>query len=227
MSSSAANGQAVPARPLYLAGRRKVAVPGARSPAGGGEGAVAAGPGLAARTELLARAGTVFTRPLTILLPPRQGCPFPLVRHPAFLDRTPAGRCPLRAWHPRAERAAFRAQARPCGSAPQDPARRGGPLKPGADSSSPALWTWHPQHRPQGCMFRVAGPSPALHTLAAFWPRCTAHRWPWEVGFPPHRTPTPHPFLPSLFPLRPKWPGVGSLALPLLKGPDRAKMGLK
>lgn len=89
----------------------------------GGEGQVAAGLSPAARTELLARAGTVLAWLLLHPLFPRRGCPhlsFP--QSPSLATLT--GQCTLRAGDSRAGCTSFWVQTQLCSSAWEDLARQ-------------------------------------------------------------------------------------------------------
>lgn len=122
MSSSATNDRAASGQTPAPGWRAESSRPRCKVPRGG-EGAVAAGLGLATRTELLARAGTVFAR--LLLHPPPLGEDAPSSHSPSPpSSATPEGRCTLRTGDSRVGRDAFWVQARLCGSARRDPARR-------------------------------------------------------------------------------------------------------
>lgn len=179
--------------------------------AGGGEGAVAAGVGLAARTELRARAGTVITRPLTIPFPPGEGVSSSHSPSPPSSAGPPQGgaRCVPGT---RGLDAPLSVSRRGLAALPRRTQPAVWPLEAGEHPSPLALESptqtsgpHVPRSRAESC------PPPPCGVLTGVHSPDGPERW---VSLP---APLPILFSPH-FLQRQKWPGVGSLGPAASKG---------
>ena len=140
MSSSATNDRAASGQTPAPGWRAESSCPRCKVPRGG-EGAVAAGLGLAARTELLARAGTVFARLLLHPPSPRRGCPLFSLLQPAFLG-DPRGAVHLACRELAGWTRRFLGPGAPMRFCPEGPGLACGPGSRALTQSSPPCLPW-------------------------------------------------------------------------------------